>query len=161
MAVAADGASTGALLSSRLFRNKHLRSLLSLLHPLLTSMEEEVMDSEERAGVSAEKESVPAVELLLPRPLLATDGLTLGWMHMCSLDPKTACRGRYLVLRSSFTTCDSCECVRDAYIMTGCLLEVGDDNNELEVEDKFAASLVPTLLRSVGSAKDCCCINCR
>ena len=56
---------------------------------------------------------------------LATVGLTRGWMHMCLRDPSTAWLGLYRVLRSSFTTCDNWECVRDAYMMTGGLLVLG------------------------------------
>jgi hypothetical protein len=104
-------------ISSRLFRYWHLRwPLLSLLHLLLTSvllLAVATTSEEENARESLLSLEFPPPPLLLIL-LLATDGLTLECTHMCSRKPNMACFGRYRVFRSSFTTCESCECVRDA-----------------------------------------------
>ena len=56
----------------------HVRSLHSLLQPLLTSVEVFF------AAASEEEEVEEEEALFFP---LATVGLTCGWMHMCSRDP--------------------------------------------------------------------------
>lgn len=45
---------------------------------------------------------------------------TCSWMHSCWRDPSTATAiPLYADARTSFTTCDSCECVRLAYRIVG------------------------------------------